>query len=656
MSDGDFFEPELGRMRALGDGRLRFRNRVLAASNLARGSGRSSVARKAAFSGSRAGRGAGAGRLLSARDRHAAFRARRVLVKTRLVKLAGKGAAGAAAHLRYIQRDGVTRDGQPGALYSADGVAVDGKAFLARSSGDRHQFRLIVSAEDGAAYEDLKPLTRRLMAQMEADLGTRLDWVAVDHHNTGHPHTHIMLRGKDDRGHDLVIARDYLSHGIRERAAELVALDLGPRTDREIEDRLRAEVDQERFTSIDRSLVGRAGDDGIVTPGGDAFTASVRTGRLVKLQHMGLAERLDAGRWRLAEDLEAVLRQAGERGDIIRTMQRAYARAEQRPVDMQLHPAGGAAGPVVGRVIERGLANEHADRHYLIVDGTDGRSHYVEIGKGDGVDAMPSDAIVRLDPRVAAVRDVDRTVAAVAAANGGIYDADAHLRHDPSATQAFAETHERRLEALRRGGATVERRPDGKWTIGPDHLDQAIAFEARQLRDRPVDLEVLSHRPLAALPGANAATWLDRELAAPGALPRAASGFGAAVEQALAQRRRWLLAQALAVEGAAGFRAAPGALAALQERELRDAGTRMAAESGRAYRASRSGDRIAGTYRGAVDLASGRFAIVEQSREFTLVPWRPVLERQLGKPVSGLMRDGGINWTLGKGRPGPTIS
>src|SRR3546814_5498869 len=79
------------------------------------------------------------------------------------------------AHLRYIQRDGVTREGTPGELYSADRDTADDKAFLQRCDGDRHQFRSIVSAEDGSEYPDLKPYIRRLMTQMEADLGTRLD-------------------------------------------------------------------------------------------------------------------------------------------------------------------------------------------------------------------------------------------------------------------------------------------------------------------------------------------------------------------------------------------------------------------------------------------------------------------------------------------------
>jgi hypothetical protein len=87
-------------------------------------------------------------------------------------------------------------------------------------------------AEDGVEYDDLKPVTRRLMQQMEEDLGTKLDWVAVDHYNTGHPHSHVILRGRTDRNTDLIIAREYITEGMRERAAEIVRLDLGRRCPR----------------------------------------------------------------------------------------------------------------------------------------------------------------------------------------------------------------------------------------------------------------------------------------------------------------------------------------------------------------------------------------------------------------------------------------
>src|SRR5437870_3312008 len=241
--DDNPFEPRLGRIRSTGSrGGRKYLSAVLAAASR-EGFPRPRSAR--AFSGSRIGRGGVAARMLGA---HAGLRARRAIVKTRLVRLGGRGQGAARAHLRYIQRDGVTRDGAPGRLYSAADDQADGRAFLERCDGDRHQFRSIVSAEDGAQYEDLKPLIRRFMARMEEDLGTRLDWVAADHVDTLHPHTHIMLRGKDERGGNLVIARDYIAHGMRERLAGLIAIDLGPRTDLEIERRLRLEVEAERLT------------------------------------------------------------------------------------------------------------------------------------------------------------------------------------------------------------------------------------------------------------------------------------------------------------------------------------------------------------------------------------------------------------------------
>ena len=660
MADENDFEPRLGRMRSAGGKRARsYLGRVLAAVNLARtGTGITGGAR-VAFTGSRIGRGAGVGRVLASRGAHAAFGSRRVVVKASIVKLAGKGAAGATAHLRYLQRDGTTREGMPGRLYGANSDDVDGKAFRERASGDRHQFRFIVSAEDGDQYDDLKPLTRRLMARVEEDLGTRLDWVAVDHFNTGHPHSHIVVRGKDHRGQDLVIARDYLTTGIRERACELVDLDLGPRSPLEVEAGLRAEVDRERLTSLDRALLRDAGDDHIVALGqGSAFDHALRAGRLAKLRQMGLAEPIGGGRWRLAEGVDDILRRMGERGDIIRTMQRDVASRglDRPPVDQVIYePAAPDAQLLVGRLVSRGLADEHADRHYLIVDGVDGRSRYVAIGKGADLDLVPEGAVVRITPRRAEVRDVDRTIATVAAANGGRYDIDAHLRHDPTATEAFAETHVRRLEAMRRLSSNVTREPSGQWVISGDHLDRAAAHEMRLLRDRPVAVDMLSSRPLAALIEADAATWLDRELIAGAPTALRDAGFGADVRDALDRRRQWLIASDLAAEHDGAVRYRQGLLAILQRRELLRVAGELSAQNGLTFAEPDPGARVDGVLRRSVDLVSGRFAVIEKSREFTLVPWRPMLERQIGIPVSGIMRSDGISWSIGRGRSGPSI-
>jgi type IV secretory pathway VirD2 relaxase len=332
----DEFVPRLGRIRSRGSSKRAksYLRRVLRAIAMAGGQPRGmNTKQPSGFHGNRIGRGVGVGRVLASRDRYAAFRARPVVVKTRIVKMAGNGLGAARLHLRYIQRDGVTRDGTAGELYDADRNQTDGKALLERSDGDRHQFRFIVAPEDGAEYEDLKDVTRRLMQRAEEDLGTKLDWVAVDHYKTGHPHTHILVRGKDDTGRDLVIAREYLTHGLRERASEIVSLDLGPRTDREIEDRLSQEVGQERFTSLDRTLLRAAEHDGrlevrvLSAPASEhaRFQQTLRMGRLRTLERLGLAQEEGPGIWRLSPEMEATLRRLGERGDIIKALHREMA-------------------------------------------------------------------------------------------------------------------------------------------------------------------------------------------------------------------------------------------------------------------------------------------------------------------------------------------
>jgi type IV secretory pathway VirD2 relaxase len=642
------FKPRLGRIRSAGGkaGRTYLR-RVLHA--VARAGGRLSGG--GGFTGRRIGRGSGVARVLA--DRHTGLRARRAVVKARIVRLGKSGLAAAGAHLRYIQRDGVTRDGQPGQLYDATGDRAEGRAFLARADGDRHQFRFIVSPEDGAEYADLKPLTRRLMTQMETDLGSRLDWVAVDHYNTGHPHTHIILRGKDEHGRDLVIAREYITCGLRERAVELVTLDLGPRTDREIENRLRAEIEHERLTGLDRRLLAEADGERVVTAADpDPFRQTLRAGRLRKLERMGLAEETAPGRWRLADGLAETLTRMGERGDIIRTMQRDFADRGRTwsPADTVIaDPTAADARTIIGRVVARGLADEIEDRHYLIVDGTDGRTHWVDIGKGEA-EPTPEGSIVALDPRHAEPRTADRTVATIAAAHGGRYDVDIHLALDPRATAEFAEAHVRRLEAMRRRTGSVERQPDGTWIIAPDHLERAAAYERLAVRDAPVTVRLLSVLPLERQVTADGATWLDHQLVADAAEPLRDSGFGRETREALTRRRQWLIEQGLAREDQDRLVTRANLLAILRRRELTRVAGQLSGDLGLPYAEAPHSGSIAGKVRQRLDLASGRFAVIENSREFTLVPWRPVLERNLGKAVAGIVRGESISWTVGRQR------
>ncbi len=280
------------------------------------------------------------------------------------------------AHLRYLRREGVTRDGTRPQFFDAAGDAADDRGFVERCADDRHHFRFMVSPEDGVQMGDLRGYTRDLMAQVERDLGTRLDWVALDHWNTDNPHVLLVVRGRTDRDTDLLISRDYISRGMRMRAANLVTLELGPRSELEIEAALRRDVLAERWTRLDQAIVAAAGSAGVIDmrPAENAPLDGMRglmIGRLQQLERMHLAQPTGVAQWQLRSDAQEVLRDLGTRGDIVKTMHRALTESgQQRPASDLLPHA--SEQPVEGRVLAKGLADEVRGTGYLVVDGMDG--------------------------------------------------------------------------------------------------------------------------------------------------------------------------------------------------------------------------------------------------------------------------------------------
>ena len=263
-----------------------------------------------------------------------------MVIKTRIVHLKRAGARRGlrAPTLHRARRDCPRQPVFAAALRCDDGWRRP-RAVPGSGSNNRHQFRFIIAPEDAAELGDLRGFTRNLMERMSGDLGTPLDWVAVDHWDTDNPHTHVVLHGRDGSGKDLVIAGDYIAQGMRMRASELATSWLGPRTDAELQATLEREVEDERWTSLDRQLKARIRDGRIEVDlkANQPTALRLRTqliGRLRYLQGLGLAQ-LDAeGSWRLREDAEEVLRRLGERGDIIRTMQRSFGEGTARARDI----------------------------------------------------------------------------------------------------------------------------------------------------------------------------------------------------------------------------------------------------------------------------------------------------------------------------------
>ena len=610
--------------------------------------------------GLKRGRGAAfvRARNLSGGWKHSAPGMRRVVVKTRYVQGAGWNGK-SAAHLRYIQRDGTSRDGERGQLYSATEDRADGAAFVERGTDDRHQFRFIVSPEDGADLSDLTAYTRDLIHQVETDLGTKLDWVAVNHYNTGHPHVHVIIRGKDELGENLVINGDYLANGIREHASKLTTLELGPVTEIEQSRKLAADIDQDRFTRIDRAMTEEADERFLDLRHEPAdlkrqFNRTLRLRRLAKLEKMGLATEHAPGVWELSERMEPALRELGERGDIIRTMHNALKAdgLERDPMTFEIHDAAPEV-PITGRVVDKYLTDELGENLTVVVDGIDGRTHHVA-----GIDpARVADAragsVVEIGPPDTASRPSDRTIATIA--EGGVYRPSRHLeqakfegRVPGGDYDGYVDAHVRRLEALRRAGI-AERIDADQWRIPEDFESRAAAYDAG--RNRQANIRILSAARLEQQIGADGATWLDRRLVSAETSDLVPSGFGQQVREAMDRRREHHIDRGDAVRqpnGGIAYRR--NLLATLREREVAHVGGELAATKGLPFRAAADGETVSGKFTGTVQLSSGKFALVEQSHEFTMVPWRPVIDRQLGREVMGVVQGGSVSWQLGRAR------
>jgi type IV secretory pathway VirD2 relaxase len=582
---------------------------------------------------------------------------RRVVVKARIVRLK-VGSRAADAHIRYLQRDGTTRDGERGRLYGAETGAADGRAFTESGREDRHQFRFIVAPEDGDRLSDLRAFTRDVMRQMEEDLDTRLDWVAVDHFNTSHPHSHVIIRGRDDQGKDLIIAQDYITDGVRLRAQDRATLELGPESDRELRTKLEAEVSAERFTRIDRAMLVEA-EERVLDLRPEAgqlrgdFDRSLRIGRLQTLESFGLAYEAEPGVWRLSDRLEPTMRELGERGDIVKAINRALAAhgQERSPETFTLH--GEKIGtPVVGRVIDKQLADELGDGIGVVIDGTDGRVHHVALPDASAAEQAPIGAIVEVG-RARSQRPADNNISEVARGSG-VYRPSAHrtlaearnVRVPGGDHDAYVGAHVRRLEALRRAGI-VERINADLWLLPEDFEARAAAYEAA--RGRHNQLRVLCAYDLDRQVTSDGATWLDRQLVSRDRSALTTGGFGAEVRQALERRADELVRQGHASRTAHGqVRVKANLIGTLKHQEVERVGRQLAAERGLAFQPIREGHTVRGKLLGSAHLASGRFAMIDDGLGFSLVPWRPVLKKDIGREVMGVMRGGDISWQLGR--------
>ncbi len=599
------------------------------------------------FTGARIGRGHWAGKYSS---HNIGSRFRRVIIKSRIVKLGGGGYARAASHLKYIEREGVGSDGREAEAYDKEQDGINLNDFQGRCEGDRHQFRFIVSANDADSLEDLKSFTRDVMTRMEQDLRTELDWVAVDHFDTVHPHTHIVLRGIDDQNRDLIIAKSYMGHGMRHAASDLLTHELGPRTEMEMLKQVRQQVAQDRFTDLDRDIV-KYSRDNIMHPDGGEYPAKIIGARMKKLSKMGLAQHLGKDYWRLDPDLKNTLTTMAEKGDIIKTLHRNLHKAGKDNLQQKALVFGTdetSQKSVTGELLTTGLSDELSDRRYVILDGTDGNHWYVDMGELEQVDDLNMGMIVTVTAAHSGASLVDHHIAEIARQNGGVYSEEYHQHSDPKASQAYIKSHIRRLEGLRRYGIG-KRQQDGSWKIPTDFTYRIEKLQKQFAQKAPVAMTINSAFALDQLIEGEGYGWLDRNLVGKEKTDLASSGFGGKVQQALAQRRNWLMRQGL-IQKKGSKVIYPKSLAnQLIRRELNKFAAGISDKTGKQYMPMKDRGEVSGIYVRKLNLSSGQYAVLEKSKEFTLVPWRPVMDRVMGRSISGMISGGTVNWDIGRG-------
>jgi hypothetical protein len=641
VNDDFDFVPRLGKIRSQGKAKTQLKRlkRVVAKGRLG-SRGRKSLAPGVV-------RHAGRGKVQAALARHwSNQRARRVIVKVHIARAGPTGVAGFGKHVAYIRREGAGREGERGKLYDRSVDAADAKAFDERADEDRRQFRLIVSPEDADQMKDLTRFTREFMSQVEKDLGRRLDWVAANHHDTAQPHVHIVIRGGSTRNGELLIDRKYITQGFRARAQELVTRELGQRRLREMAAAKSNEAEREALTAIDhdiaRSLVDERYTPESVRSGLSRFDGAVLKRRLRFMETLDLASRHEDGRWTLKEGWQDTLRALGRRGDIIRSL----ANHEGRMIDAsRLHTLPrelNSTGEILGRLATILPGDELRNGTTALIEGLDGRVWSIEMTEQEAAQLPQPGGIVLVGQKAVEPKPADKTIAAIAERNGGVYSEELHQAADPSSSPAFRLAHKRRLEALRRLGV-VQRNADGTWAIPSNFEERGMQADAR---NQGLVVDVRSWLPIEALAERHAETWLDRMDTE--VLDGATGPFADELRESLNIRTAWLQSEGYALDQ-------NGQLTRKDAERLRSNEFQAAtkAESIRErlqFVSPENWSDFSGTYSRHVELAQGRFAVIVGRDHYTLIKPSARNSIWLGREVTLIHPQGSIQWVLGRSR------
>jgi Protein of unknown function (DUF3363) len=354
-------------------------------------------------------------------------RAQRATVKMLSRFHSRRSGSGLARHTGYLARDSASKDGERGTFFDAQHERVDGRSVTREWEGDRHHFRLILSPEKGYEITDMRAYVRDVMQRVERDVGTKLDWIAIEHHNTDNPHTHILFRGKDEQGQDPILRREYIGYGIRQRASEAATDLLGERTEREMEQAREKEVQAERFTSLDRSIERHMDQQHVIDVSPDAQIGWRRSdrplviARLQWLESIDLAEKIHGTKWQLGPDFKRQLMELGAHHDIIKEL---YGSLGNQSMYVSREPIDHA---ISGEVVALGRVDEITDRRFVVIREEAGTMRYARVQDGEAYQSLNIGDVAQLGRGAQERRGIAQEIVAQAKANDGIYSTTKHL-------------------------------------------------------------------------------------------------------------------------------------------------------------------------------------------------------------------------------------
>jgi len=437
---------------------------------------------------------------------------RRVIVKARYVKNSGDGfKEKIRAHLDYITRNEAGLNSEKPELFSQDEESLTLKDIATKFEDSPHNFRFIISPEDGDKI-DLKTFTIDLVKTIENDLKTKIKWVASCHYDTNEPHVHLVINGKDEFGNKLLMTKDYISRGIRNRAAEKITHKLGLRNIEDIKNGLNIDVNRNSKSYLDEVIKTNVIDgyikvSNIMINDIDKNIDDLLSRRLAHLQNYDLAKHEGNNKWKVKKEYLKDLYQINRISSIIEKMS-TNLKVEKSRCEV-ISTKDLSEKSIVGHVVSRRYVDELDDTECLIIKTAQQKQIYVELEKYSEKIRVGVGDLVRVDATkpFEGPKSSDRNINEIAQAHGGVYNAAAHEDYARTkkklppgvSAQEFVQVHLKRLELLARMGL-AKKFNDKSFALSHDFLESiTVKVQASVKKYQPhIKVTRVSELPLKA--------------------------------------------------------------------------------------------------------------------------------------------------------------